>query len=385
MKLNARIASSRGARLWPALALVTALVTMSGCSSSGKKPEPTPLSPVTALVPASLAWQVSVDEVDPLSVAAVNADTLVLANAAGVVQALEVRNGQTRWRVDTKAGLSAGVGSDGRQAAVVTQLNELVAVAADGEQWRTRLAARVFTPPLVAGDRVFVLAADRSVSAFDGKTGARLWTQASRGTDPLILQKPGVLLAVGDTLVVGVGGRLVGLSPANGALRWDAAIARPRGINEIERLVDLVGRVGRVDDQICARAFQSAVGCVDTARGTLQWAQPSDGATGLQADADRVYGVESNGRVVAWKRSNGERAWSSDRLLHRDVTAPLAAGRSVMVGDGQGYVHLLAREDGAVLNRLATDGSAIVAGPFLAGKTLIAVTRKGGVYGWRPE
>ena len=377
-----RFHAPRGTR-W--IAALTVLAALTACSSGSKRPQPTPLSAVTALVPAKQVWTASVGAVDPLTVPVVHVDTLTLANAAGVVHAIDARTGQSRWQVDVKSPLSAGVGSDGTLAAVVTRGNELVAVNAGGERWRVRLPARVFTPPLVAGQRVFVLAADRSVSAFDGQTGVRLWSQAARGTDPLVLQQPGVLLAVGDTLVAGISGRVVGLNPLNGSVRWDAAIARPRGINEIERLVDLVGRVGRQDDTVCARAFQSAVGCVDAARGSVLWTQPSDGATGLHMDVDRVYGVESNGRVQAWQRRNGERAWTNEQLLHRGVTAPLAAGRSIMVGDAQGFVHLLSREDGSMLNRLSTDGSPIVSGPLLAGSTLVAVTRNGGVYGWRPE
>jgi outer membrane protein assembly factor BamB len=156
-------------------------------------------------------------------------------------------------------------------------------------------------------------------------------------------------------------------------------------VNEIERLVDLVGRVGRVGDDVCVRAFQAAVGCVDTSRGALTWVQRADGAVGVHADQDRVYGAESNGRVVAWKRSSGEVAWTTDRLLNRGLTAPLAAGRSIVFGDVQGYVHLLSREDGSILNRLQTDGSPVVAAPVLAGNTLVVVTRNGGVFGWRPE
>lgn len=358
---------------------------LAACSSSGKRPEPAPLVPFSALVPARLAWNLPVGAVDPLMTPAVHVDTVVLANAAGVVHAVDARAGQVRWRIDVQSALSAGVGTDGSSAAVVTRQNDLIALTAQGETWRARLPARVFTPPLVAGGRVFVLMADRSVAAFDGRTGARLWSQSARGTDPLVLQQSGVLLAVGDTLVAGIAGRLVGMNPLNGSVRWDAAIARPRGINDIERLVDLVGRVGRVDEQVCARAFQAAVGCVDAVRGTVGWTQPADGAVGVHADADRVYGIESNGRMVAWKRSNGERAWSHEHLLNRGATAPLAAGRSIAVGDAQGYVHLFSRDDGSVLNRLATDGSAIVAGPYLAGNTLVAVTRNGGVFGWRPE
>jgi outer membrane protein assembly factor BamB len=63
----------------------------------------------------------------------------------------------------------------------------------------------------------------------------------------------------------------------------------------------------------------------------------------------------------------------------------LAVGRSVVVGDVTGLVHLLSREDGSPLNRLATDGSAIAAAPVLAGNTLVVVTQNGGVYGFVPE
>ena len=43
------------------------------------------------------------------------------------------------------------------------------------------------------------------------------------------------------------------------------------------------------------------------------------------------------------------------------------------------------RADAAPLNRLATDGSGIAAAPVAAGDTLVVVTRKGGVYGFRPD
>lgn len=377
--------SARRLRLSALLPVLAMTVALAACSSSNKKPEPAPLAPVTALVSAKQVWSLQIGATAPLVEPAVAGATVVFANAAGGLFAIDAQTGRESWRADLGSTLAAGVGFDGETAAVVTKDNDLIALSAGRELWRVRLAARVFTAPLVAGQRVFVLSGDRSVLAFDGKTGARLWSQSARGADALVLQQAGVLIAVGDTLVTGVSGRLAGLNPNNGSVRWDAAIANPRGVNEIERLVDLVGRVGRVGDQICARAFQSAVGCVDAGRGALAWTKTANGAVGVHADAGQVYGSEANGRVVAWKRSSGDVAWSTDRLLHRGLTAPLAAGRSIAVGDSQGYVHLLSREDGSMLNRLSTDGSPIVAAPLLAGNTMIAVTRNGGVYAWRPE
>nr|MBP7421754.1 PQQ-binding-like beta-propeller repeat protein [Burkholderiaceae bacterium] len=194
-----------------------------------------------------------------------------------------------------------------------------------------------------------------------------------------------VLLAVGDTLLVGSSGRLLGLNPANGSVRWEAPIATPRGTNDVERLVDLVGRVSRQGNVVCTRAFQMAVGCVNASRGTLLWTKPAVGFEGVHGDDTLVFGTESDGKVVAWKRADGERVWSTDRLQYRTLTAPLALGRSVVMGDNTGLVHLLSREDGSVLNRLTTDGSAIVAAPVVAGDTLVVVTQKGGIFGFRPE
>ena len=75
----------------------------------------------------------------------------------------------------------------------------------------------------------------------------------------------------------------------------------------------------------------------------------------------------------------------NEKMLHRGLSAPLSLGRSVVIGDATGFVHFLSREDGTLLNRLATDGSAISAQPVLAGNTLVVVTRNGGIYGFVPQ
>ncbi|HZN46504.1 MAG TPA: outer membrane protein assembly factor BamB, partial [Ramlibacter sp.] len=330
------------------------------------------------------AWVGKLGAVDFPLVVAVSGNVAALASSDGTVAGFDAATGREQWRGSAGAPLAAGVGFDGSTAAVITRNNEVVALASGKEVWRQQLTALSYTPPLVAGARVFVLGADRAVTAFDGGTGRRLWSQQRTG-DPLVLRQAGVLMPVGDTLVVGLGGRLVGLNPLNGTVRWESTIASARGINDVERLVDLVGRVSRTGDTVCARAFQAAVGCVDTSRSQVVWTQRADGSEGVHGDDANVFGTERDGKVVSWRRDNGQRAWTTDRLLHRGLGAPLALGRSVVVGDSFGFVHMLNREDGTLLNRLATDGSAIAAAPVAAGNTLIVVTRTGSVYGFVPQ
>ena len=185
--------------------------------------------------------------------------------------------------------------------------------------------------------------------------------------------------------MVGLSGKLIGLNPSNGAVLWEAAISTPRGTNEIERLVDLVGKVSRVGDVVCVRSFQSAVGCVDAVRGRLLWTKTASGSVGLDGDEQRIYGVEGNGELVAWSRVDGTRVWGTERLKFRRLSAPLVLGRSIVVGDDAGLVHWLSREDGSLLAHMPTDGSPITVAPVLASGTLVVVTRNGGIYGFQPE
>jgi outer membrane protein assembly factor BamB len=354
------------------------------CSSSPDAPKPAELGPNAALLGVRLAWTSKIGEVNfPLDVK-VNGNTVTVAGSDGTVAVIDSRTGGDVWRTSVGAALVAGAGSDGRVAAVVTKNNELVALTDGREIWRQRLTALSFTAPLVAGARVFVLNADRSVSAFDALSGRKLWTQTRPG-EALVLRQSGVLLAVGDTLVVGLSGRLVGMNPQNGSSRWEVPIATPRGTNDVERLVDLVSHISRVGDSVCVRAFQAAIGCVNAVRGTVVWTKPAAGSEGLHGDDKFVYGTESDGKIVALRRTDGERAWTSERLKYRGLTAPLAVGRSIAIGDSTGMVHLLSREDGSPLNRVTTDASPVVAAPVLAGDTLVVVTRSGGVFGYKPE
>lgn len=375
---------TRGAVLRRVLAWVSAsalIASVVACASI-QRPKPTELTALPVVQTAAWAWHVPMGQSSGVLRLQVVNQTVYAAADNGDLLALEARTGRVLWRMQVPEGLSAGVGGDANRVALVTLNNELVSIQSGEVRWRVRLPARVLTPPLVAGGRVFVALSDRSTMAFDGNTGARLWTQPRAG-DPLVLRQAGVLLAVGDTLVSGGLGRLQGMNPANGRVIWDAPLATPRGTNEVERLVDVVGPVSRVGNSVCARAFNASVGCVDASTGRVVWTRPSQGAVGVGGDAQHVVGADSDGRLVAWRRDSGEPAWSLDRFKFRGLTAPVVLNGHVAVGDEQGVVHWLDLATSADVARWRADGSAIVGAPVTADGMVLLQTRKGGVYAWR--
>ncbi|WP_423460987.1 outer membrane protein assembly factor BamB [Ottowia sp. VDI28] len=371
-------------RMLPLVGSLLVAAVLAGCAAGSPRPKPAELPANVALIGVRQAWSAKMPAVSfPLQVS-VRGNQVALAGDDGTVLTLDAASGRELSRASAGEPLAAGVGSDGRVSAVVTRTNRVVAFEGGKELWRHKLASQSYTAPLVAGGRVFVLGADRSLTALDGQSGALLW-RVTRPAEPLVLRQAGVLLAVGDTLVAGLAGRMVGIDPDSGSVRWEAPVAASRGTNDVERLIDLVGVVNRQGTEVCARAFQTAVGCVDTAKGSVRWTKPANGATGVAGDDNMLFGAEADGKVMAWRVASGERAWINERLQWRVLTGPLVLGRSVIVGDSTGLVHMLSRENGSPLNRLNTDSSGVAATPVAAADTLVVVTHSGGVYGFVPE
>ena len=363
------------------LSLLGACVALVACSGPSR-PKPTEIPGVPVLQDVRTSWTASIGKVDFPLVASARDDRIALANSQGVVIVMDAATGKDVWRIKLDQAISAGVGGDGQQFAVVTRDNELVTLREGKVLWRTKLPAQSFTPPMVAGARVFVLTADRSVIAFDGATGRQLWTQQRPG-EPLVLKQAGVMLAFKNTLVVGLSGRLAGLDPNTGVIRWESAVATPRGTNDVERLVDLVAPFDRVGDVVCVRAFQAAVGCVNAERGQGVWTRPSVGEMGVSGNDTLLVAPMSNGVVQAFNRSNGERLWDTERLKYRVLSAPLVTPRGVLIADSGGWLYVLSLADGALLNRIKLDSEELATAPVFAGGRYVVVTREGRVTGFQ--
>ncbi|HYR25414.1 MAG TPA: outer membrane protein assembly factor BamB [Aquabacterium sp.] len=367
-------------RVVGSLLAALAVITLTACGST--KPKPAPLESLRPSATVQTVWSQRLGRIDgPMSLSVRNG-VVTTASTDGDILALDLNSGRERWRARTKDDLTAAVGSDGRYAAVVTTENELQAFDQGKLLWTERLPGRVTTAPLVAGERVFIQSVDRSVRAYDVVDGRWLWQYQRPGGDPLALSSSGVLTSFRDTLVVGQGARLVGLDPVQGSVRFDVNVGTPRGSNEVERLADLIGPVARSDNQVCARAFQLSVACVDLDRGRVRWSRPQAGSRPVGADAALVVGADSADRLTAWKADNGDSLWRVDRFTYRGLSAPAVLGRFVAVVDGEGYLHVLSADDGRTLARVELD-SAAAAAPVVSDQLLLVVTRKGTLYALR--
>jgi len=354
---------------------------LAACSGSPAI-KPAELTKFTPSAQAKVVWRASPGPAKGyIFTPALYRGSVYAASSNGSVARYDSGSGKQLWRVDTKHPLTGGVGADGDRVLVGTKKGDVLALDLNGKTvWTSRVSSEVLSAPRLAEGMVIVRSGDGRIVALDAKDGARKW-EYSASMPPLLLRSDSGVTVARGTVYAGLhNGRLVALGLAGGNVGWEATVAQPKGANELERMVDVAATPIVEEEEVCAVAFQGRVACFDAAKGTLLWSRDASSAVSLGGDPATLYMTDDRGTVQALDRATGATYWKMDKLYGRQVSAPVVVGRFVAVGDYQGYVHFLHREDGALAARLATDGSPIVARPQRIGANVLVQTRGGSVY-----
>jgi outer membrane protein assembly factor BamB len=308
----------------------------------------------------------------------------VFAAGGSRVVGIAVANGNTVWKADTGAKLTAGTGAGQGLVLAGSSKGELLALdrASGKERWKADLSSEVAGQMLVVGDSVIVRTGDGRVQGLAVADGSRKWLY-TRTLPILSLRGSGGMAVRDDVLYAGFpGGKLVALNATNGAQLWEAAVAQPHGATELERVADVMGNPALDDSQVCAVAYQGRVACFARSNGELLWARDTSSNSGLAMDERNVYVTDDKDAVTAYDKTSGRAIWRQDKLAHREVTAPLALGAWVVVADAEGYVHVLSADDGSFVARAKVD-SRVRTAPVDIGPGFAVQTDKGSVVAFR--
>ncbi|HEU4853519.1 MAG TPA: outer membrane protein assembly factor BamB [Telluria sp.] len=374
------------------LVSASALAMLAGCSSLPSLSSLNPFADKPKDVPAKLvelqgsmavrtAWKLDIGRANNnLFTPAVVGNTLVLAGGEGALARVDAGSGQVLWRIQAGKPLTAGVGTDGSMIVVGGAKGAVLAFDMDGKElWQWQASSEVLSSPVVAQGVVVVRSVDNRIVGLDAKTGQQKWT-VQRPSPPLSLRlAPGMAVAGDDVIVAQPGGKMLRMALATGAPKYEISVGDPRGATELERMIDMGGAPVLSNGDVCAVAYQGRIGCFEAGTATVRWTKEFSSDVGVAVDQRFVFAVDDKGAVHAFNRENGASAWKNDKLAFRHPSTPVSYGRAAAVGDYEGYVHFMSREDGTFLARAAIDGSAIGGTPVVAGDKLIFQTQAGTV------
>lgn len=367
---------------------IDAINPMNWFGSRSAAPEMAPLPVLTDSIKVVTLWQANIgNSQQAIFSPAVAGDSVYAAAYDGTIARLDAASGRQLWRISAGERLTGGVGAGEGLVAVGSGKGEVLAFDGNGTaRWRAQVSSEVLAAPRVQHGVVVVRSIDGRIFGLDARDGKRKWYY-QRATPALTVRSPaGIRISAGVVYAGFAGGKLVALELASGAVRWEATVALPRGTTELERVTDVIGLPVVEGREVCAVAYQGRVACFDLAGGQFLWGREMSSTSGLALDVRYAYVSDDKGTVRALDRASGTSLWLQDKLSLRNLSAPLALGREIAVADIQGFVHFLARESGAFVGRVATDGSPVSTNPVkLPNGGFLIQTRNGGLYAFSTE
>ncbi|HEX4856368.1 MAG TPA: outer membrane protein assembly factor BamB [Limnobacter sp.] len=368
-----------------ALSLLGACSTIGSTMSSlnpfaGDALKPAELKPFTPQLKVNNAWSVDVGDSEQGNFAPVLFDsTVYAASEEGQVTAIDKATGKVKWKAKTDAKLRAGVAVVLDTVAVIDVNNRLTAFDFQGKQkWQVGLGVDVSSIPVGATNTILVRGIDFSVMAFSASNGAQRW-KYTRQLPPLTLRVDTPVDVNNARVYAGFpGGRLVALDLNGGAVVWEGALASPTGTTEIERISDITGKPVYNFREVCAAAFQGKLGCLDSVSGRPVWTVDFSAPSGASVDDRYLIAPNELGDLFAFSRSGGKQAWRIDTFQRRQPTTPAVIGRAAAVGDFEGYVHLVDRDNGKTLARTRVGSKAFTSPPAAAETDGLLVQSRGG-------
>lgn len=338
----------------------------SGCSSldnymlgQDNRPKPTPLKPITNQMKLSHIWQVNASSrtfrktEQPQLRPAVVGPYVFSASASGIVEARSKLTGKLRWQYDAKHGLVSGpvvkeqfiaVGSD--KATIDILATE------DGRLLRQhQLANLLLAPPVISGDTLYAKTIDGSLYAFSLSTGQRLW-RYTHGAPELILKASSAPTIAGQLVLAGFAdGKLDAIDRRSGRLVWQRAIVFPQGSGEVERMVDIDATPLVENGVVYVVSYQGVVVAMTLKDGRFLWRHAVSAIKNMSLTDDKLFIVDDQSRVWAFNKHNGTVLWRQSALMHRGLSAPVAATYGLVLTDKLGFLHVLSKSTGEVLVR----------------------------------
>ena len=326
--------------------------------------KPTALAPITATVLPRAVWTTAVGKASGFGFRPdLDAGRIYAASTEGPLTVLDAESGKVVTRTDTQKKLASGVEvGEGRIIVGMAKGEVLAFDAATGKQaWATSVQGEVISPASVSRKVVVVRTADGRIFGLSLEDGKRRWV-FQRPMPSLLLRSEAGVKAIDANVIAGfANGKMIALDIEDGSLTWEVTVAQPRGATDLERIADVAGLPLVDGTNVCAAAFQAKVACYEIQSRNQLWSRDLSTALALAGDARYIYVVDDKDNVHALDKNTGASVWKQDKLLYRKLTAPMVVAGTVVVGDGFGYLHVLSTEDGSLIGRLATDGSAVLA------------------------
>ena len=289
------------------------------------------------------------------------AGQMLVADSDGEITSLNPKTGKVNWTKTLERELAAGVVSGFGKFVVSDTEGNVLGFDLESQEslWETNIGGEVLANAVIDASLVVVKNSVGELVALDSSSGEQKWTFRSqlpaltvRGTgEPII--KDGIVFSTFDN------GRLGAFQLNTGFFLWDGPISFVEGSSELENLLDADSSPVFANQLIFATNYQGNLTAFDLAQKRPVWNSKASSFHSPVIGQGMIMVIQDDGSIISFSSSNLAPSWVSEEYKIRDLSNGEIFENYMLVGDFEGYLHLLNPMTGRTVGRKKVSGNPI--------------------------
>jgi outer membrane protein assembly factor BamB len=281
-----------------------------------------------------------------------SAQNLFFSDASGNVSSINASTGDRNWSIELNflaSGTSAGFG-----LVVVSDIdgNVIAVDQTDGSKlWSTNVKGEVLSKVAIDAKVVVVKTASGELLGLDRENGEILWSYRSK-LPLLTVRGSSSPVIIDDLVYVSFDNGRLGVFELNSGFQvWDGAISYVKGVSELENLIDSDSSPVVDGGLIYTTNYQGNLNIFDTAQKRSVWSYETSSFYSPIVSRGMLTIVEANSGLRSFALKTLQESWTNDDYINRDLSNAVSYKGSLVVGDFEGYVHVIDTLNGKTIGR----------------------------------
>lgn len=316
--------------------------------------EPKTLNPITNSVDVNVDWKKSFSGNNLLGnfVPAFSSKSIFFADADGNIKSIDPSSGNPQWeqKVDE---LSSGVAAGFGIIVVSDVKGNVITLNQDSGSilWSVNVKGEVLAPPAIDAKFIIVKTGSGELIALDKSNGEIMWSYRSKLPALTIRGSSSPVIDGNNVYATFDNGRLGVFELDSGFILWDGAISYVRGSSELENLIDSDSSPVVESGIVYTTNYQGNLTLFDVAQKRAIWQSEASSFYSPLLIKGLMILVESKSNLRSFFTKTLEESWASDEYLNRQLSNPTSFSGYTLVGDYEGYIHIIDPLNGKTVGR----------------------------------
>lgn len=302
----------------------------------------------------SITWNLSFDGENEIGnfEPGFSSQNLFFADSEGTLSSIAINNGETVWSTELNflaSGTAAGFG-----IVVVADVdgNVIALDQKDGAQlWSTNVKGEILSKSVIDTKIVVVKSGSGELIGLNRVSGEIEWSYRSK-LPPLTVRGSSSPVLSDDKVFVSFDNGRLGVFDINsGFPLWDGAISYVSGTSELANLIDGDSSPVIEGGLVYTTNYQGNLNIFDIAQKRSVWTNEISSFYSPIIMRGLLIVAEANSTMKSFSLTSLEESWINEDYLNRELSNPVSYKGSLIVGDFEGYIHIIDPLNGKTIGR----------------------------------